>query len=149
MKISESKLNRIHASGCLGILTITLSLFAVTSVTSAAIVTDAFIQCVYDPAKGLANPLGEREFIIITHTDGNTRFSFQQLPELIVSTDSALTENSSSVVTVEINRKIIFYQTSIQQARDIMRTRDEYYFQLVGHQDTAGYVAYDDTLSCE
>jgi len=153
-KRSALRLSRGEKSGvfirlCMTLFTVCcLTLITTVQDTRAAIVTDAVIRCSYNPANGLPNPLGDREFITITQIDGSTYVSYQQLPEAIAAGVNRNGLMALNLATIELHRKIVFHQTGIQEAREIMRINDTYYHQLLGYETSVGYEAYDKTLGC-
>ena len=151
-KMNALKINKLYAAVFLAGALFMSGLWAFVRHAHSAIVTEEVIRCSHNSNKGLENPLGLRKFISIMHTDGNTSFSFLQLPDLVstrlIGSESEVTE-LSNIATIEIHRKIVFYQTSIQEAREIMRSSDEYYYRLIGMRSADGYAAYDKTISCE
>jgi len=52
-------------------------------------------------------------------------------------------------VTLEQARTMIFYNTQIEVAREVMRLRSDYYYELIGFIDGVGFSAYDEAMSCE
>jgi len=109
------------------------------SVAHSTVVTLEQIQCSYDPGSGQPNPFGSRAFITVTQSGADTTFRYQSFPNV----------HNPRAVTLEQARTMIFYNTQIEVAREVMRARTDYYHELIGFKDEAGFSAYDEVMSCE
>jgi hypothetical protein len=96
--------------------------------------------CEFDPDLGLPNPLGMRAYITVTEEDGNTTFLFEQF--------SSNVGDGSVPVTLETNRMMTFYETDIDQARQLMLNNSDYYSELVGYPDSEGFGPVNEVLTC-
>ena len=96
--------------------------------------------CQFDPELGLPNPLGMRAFVTITEADGNTTFLFEQFP--------SNAGNGEVPVTIASNRILTFYETGLDDARQLMLQNPGYYSELVGYSDPEGFGPVNAVLSC-
>jgi hypothetical protein len=96
--------------------------------------------CQFDPELGLPNPLGMRAYITVSEEDGNTSFLFEQFPSNLNSPDVAATVASSRTVT--------FYETGLDEARQLMLENPEFYAELVGYPDEEGFALTNAVLVC-
>lgn len=97
--------------------------------------------CAYDPSSGSPNPLGMRSYITVTETDGNTAFVFEQFPSTVGSGDP-------SPVTIASSRTLTMYGVRVEQARELLLQKPEYYAELVGYEDSEGFAPVNATLIC-
>lgn len=97
------------------------------------------IVCSYDPSTGAANPLGMRTFITMTETGGTTEVSYEQLGSFVPGPVEAVLTNK---------RALIFPNTSIDEARQLLLNTDQYYQELVGFNDPEGFGPVNNTLVC-
>ena len=82
--------------------------------------------CQYNPDLGKPNPLGMRSYITITEADGNTAFLYEQFPSPV--------SVGTTPVTISSSRELIFYDTSIHDARQLMlQSRHLTPLTVVGH----------------
>ncbi len=119
-----------------------------SSVALSTVVTLKQIQCTYNPASGQPNPFGSRAFITVTQSGADTTFRYESFPSLVQMPDQQEVHKPRAV-TLENARTMIFYNTQIEVAREIMRIRDDYYYELIGFKDDIGFSAYDEAMSCE
>lgn len=96
--------------------------------------------CHFDPELGKPNPLGMRSYISITEEDSNTTFLFEQFPSNV--------GDGSVPVTLATNRMLTFYETDLDQARQLMLNNSDYYSELVGYPDPEGFAPMDAVLTC-
>ena len=96
--------------------------------------------CQFNPELGLPNPLGMRAFVTITEEDGNTTFLFEQFP--------SNAGDGEVPVTIASNRILTFYETELEDARQLMLQKPSYYSELVGYSDPDGFGPVNDVLSC-
>ncbi len=123
------------------------SLLFQTLLAESAVVTVEEIQCSYDPESGQPNPFGSRAFITVTQRGADTYFRYERFPSLVQVSTIGDTDKVRAV-TVENQRTMVFYNTDIEVARELMRINNEYYYELVGYIDRAGYSSYDEAMSC-
>lgn len=136
---------------CIRLLAIALLCFPLmwnSPVVTSAVVTVEQIQCSYDPDSGQPNPFGSRAFITVTQNGADTTFRYEHFPSLVNLPDKADTFKPRAV-TVENTRVMVFYNTQLEVARGLMRMRREYFYELIGYVDEAGYSTYDEAMSCE
>lgn len=98
-------------------------------------------QCEYDPNSGRPNPLGMRAYVTLTEEDGNTHIVFEQFP-------SNLNLDPDTPATIASSRTLTFYNTDIDQARQIMLDNPAYYAELMGYEDPEGFAAVNQVLTC-
>ncbi|MGB7313901.1 MAG: hypothetical protein WA939_13290 [Nodosilinea sp.] len=96
--------------------------------------------CQFNPDLGLPNPLGMRAFVTITEEDGNTAFLFEQFP--------SNAGDGEVPVTIASNRILTFYETGLDEARQLMLQNPSYYSELVGYSDPEGFGPVNAVLSC-
>jgi len=132
--------------GCVFALLV-LPLLWLTTVVHSAVVTVEHIQCAYDPNSGQPNPFGSRAFITVSQMGADTTFRFERFPSLVQLASKGDTEKVRAV-TVENQRTMVFYNTEIEVARELMRINNSYYYELIGYVDAAGYSSYDEAMSC-
>jgi hypothetical protein len=96
--------------------------------------------CQFDPDLGLPNPLGMRAFVTITEADGNTTFLFEQFP--------SNAGDGEVPVTIASNRILTFYETGLEEARQLMVQKPGYYSELVGYSDPEGFGPVNAVLTC-
>lgn len=122
-----------------------LSLFS--SFAASTVVTVEPIQCSFDPDSGKSNPFGTSAFITVTQNGSDTHFRYERFAQLVqLKADGEPIKVRA--VTIENNRSMIFYNTEIEVARELMRTNNAYYFELIGYADPDGFSSYDDAMSC-
>ncbi len=119
-----------------------------SSVAQSTVVTLEKIQCSYDPNTGQPNPFGSSAFITVTQSGADTTFRYESFPSLVQISDQE-NMHKPRAVTLEKSRTMIFYNTQIEIARELMRIRKDYYYELIGFKDDAGFSAYDEAMSCE
>ncbi len=107
---------------------------------NAAVHADAAITCGYDPASGQPNPLGNRAFITATEAAGNTQFVYEVFPSPVAG---------GGAITIESKRTLVFYKTAMEDARGLLRENLNFYYELIGYEDTAGFSSYDEAMSCK
>ncbi len=118
------------------------------SVAESRIVSITTLQCTYNPNSGQPNPLGQRAFITVTQDNSDTYFTFRQFPGLIQLPETTEQDSKARAVTLEIERTLVFYDTSIEHARELMRVHNDYYYELIGYEDKAGFSSYDEAMAC-
>ena len=96
--------------------------------------------CQFDPELGLPNPLGMRSYLTITEEDGNTTFLFEQFPTNL--------GNGQVQAAIASNRILTFYETGLDDARQLMLQNPGYYSELVGYSDPEGFGSVNAVLSC-
>ena len=87
--------------------------------------------CHFDPDLGVPNPLGMRAYITITEEDSNTTFVFDQFPSNI--------GNGQVPATIASRRFLTFYETGLEEARQLMLQNPDFYSELVGYPDPEGF----------
>lgn len=124
------------------------SLMWYSLLAESTVVTIEQIQCAYDPYSGQLNPFGSRALITVTQSGADTTFRYESFANLfqIPNQDDA---NKPRAVTLEKARTMVFYNTQIEIARELMRGHKNYYYELIGFTDEVGFSAYDDAMSCE
>jgi len=130
------------------LVVIVFTVIGYQSPINAAVVNNEAIECAFDPKRGKPNPLGNRAFITVSEQGGDTHFRYVKFPTIVKTPDSAQSKKLRSV-TVENRRALIFYNTPIEVARKLVRTHREYYYELIGYVDLAGFSSYDNVMSCE
>lgn len=96
--------------------------------------------CQFDPDLGKPNPLGMRSYISITEEDGHTTFLFEQFASRV--------GDGPVLVTLETNRRLTFYDTGVDRARQLMLENPDYYSDLVGDGDPEGFGPVNEVLTC-
>lgn len=124
-----------------------VALFGVVSVTWAAVVSVEEIHCQYNPDSGQPNPFGFRAFISVTQTGADTVFRYVHFPRP-VQLEQQGNLNTARAVTVENTRTMVFYNTGLEVARGLMRMNNDYYYELIGYVDKAGFSSYDEAMIC-
>lgn len=119
-----------------------------SSVALSTVVTLKQIQCAYNPDSGQPNPFGSRAFITVTQNGADTTFRYESFPSLVQMPDQE-NVHKPRAVTLENTRTMIFYNTQIEVAREVMRVRRDYFYELIGYKDEVGFSAYDEAMSCE
>lgn len=94
--------------------------------------------CSYNPASGKPNPLGMRTFITLKEKGRDTIAVFEQFP-------SNVAEN----ITIANKREMMFYNTNIEKARQLLLRNPQYYSELVGYEDSDGFAPINAVLSCK
>ena len=117
---------------------------AVASLKPEATVTPALPSrvCAFDPDRGLPNPLGMRAYVTITEAEGNTTFLFEQFPTLVTY------HQVKVAATLALTRQLVFYNVSLEQARQLMLHEPNYYTELVGYADGEGFAPLNAVLTC-
>ncbi|MBW4462442.1 MAG: hypothetical protein KME47_19710 [Nodosilinea sp. WJT8-NPBG4] len=96
--------------------------------------------CQFDPELGLPNPLGMQSYLTITEEDGSTTFLFEQFPTNL--------GNGQVQAAIASNRILTFYETGLDDARQLMLQNPSYYSELVGYSDSEGFGPINAVLSC-
>jgi len=117
------------------------------SIAQSTLVTLEQVRCAYNPKLGLPNPFGSRAFITVTQSGGDTTFRYESFPSLVRFPNQKI-QRKPKAVTLEKTRKVVFYNTEIEAARKLMRMRNDYYYQLIGYEDEAGFSTYDEAMTC-
>ena len=118
---------------------ISLTLLSLATFTPVA-QAESTRTCHFDPELGKPNPLGMRSYVSITEAEGNTTFLFEQFASRI--------GDGSVPVTLETNRMLTFYETDVDQARQLMLQNPDYYSELVGYDDPEGFAPMNAVLTC-
>ncbi|MFM2430642.1 MAG: hypothetical protein RLZZ511_1855 [Cyanobacteriota bacterium] len=98
--------------------------------------------CAFDTNSGKPNPLGMRAYITAVEIGGDTTFSYEQFP-------SNINGEKDGPATIAVERKLVFYKTSISRARALMLKNSAYYESLIGTRDEAGFAAVNAVLRCQ
>lgn len=105
--------------------------------------------CAYDPTAGVPNPLGMRTFITVREVAGNSVFRYQQFPAIVSGTGIP----ASPPASVEIERTLTLFETSIADARQLVVNNPSYYASLIGIPvadiGEADFAAVNATLACQ
>jgi len=112
-----------------------------------SVLTEESIKCAFDPDNGKPNPLGNRAFITVSQLGDDTHFRYEQFASVVLLEGDTEIQ-SKQAVTVESQRTLIFHNTGIEMARELVRIHNEYYYELIGFIDTAGFSSYDEAMSC-
>jgi len=120
----------------------------ISSIAQSTVVTLEQIQCAYDPGSGQPNPFGSRAFITVTQSGADTTFRYESFPSLL-QLPYQKDVHRPRAVTLEQARTMVFYNTQIEVAREVMRSRKDYYHELIGYKHDVGFAAYDEAMSCE
>jgi hypothetical protein len=125
---------------------------ALLSATLTTIILSPFAQaetaglsatCAYDPNTGKPNPLGMRAYVTVLEVNGDSTFTFEQFPSNVSNPDGL-------ALTIAQQRKLTFYGTSIQKARELMLKNSKYYEELLGYKpEPNGYKAIDELFVCK
>lgn len=97
-------------------------------------------SCSYDPASGKSNPLGDRAAITINEINGDTTFTYQEIP--------SRSDRGPSVVVVSPKREITLENTSLEAAKQILLENPEYYNDLIGYPSANGFATVNSSLTC-
>lgn len=95
--------------------------------------------CAYAPGSGKPNPLGMRASITATEQQGTSTFVYKHFPEFVPGGQG---------VTIAVRRELTFPDTSMDEARMLLRDRADYYKELVGYADPEGFAPFDDVMVC-
>jgi hypothetical protein len=101
------------------------------------------IACAYNPDGGKSNPLGMRAFVTVIEINGDTTFTYEQLPGTVGFT------NGKQAATIAQQRKLTFYGLSVAKSRELMLNNAGYYEALIGDKSAIGYKSIDDVLLCK
>lgn len=121
---------KITASSLLSVSSLLFCLLSYPTIASAK-------TCKYDPSLGKPNPLGMRAFITLTESSGNTNVIFEQYPS-----------NLGDKVTIANRRVMVFYGRNVNEARQLLLQKPQYYSELVGYKDSEGFAAVNAVLTC-
>jgi len=97
-------------------------------------------SCSYDPASGRTNPLGDRAALTINEINGDTTFTYQEIP--------SRANRGPSVVVVAPKREITLENTSLERAKEVLLENPEFYNDLIGYPSANGFSAVNRSLSC-
>ncbi len=97
-------------------------------------------SCSFDPASGKSNPLGDRAAITINEINGDTTFTYQEIP--------SRSNRGPSVVVVSPKREITLENTSLESAKRLLLENPEYYNDLIGYPSANGFATVNNSLSC-
>ena len=111
--------------------------FAVSIPVQAAVT----VSCSIQPKPNQPNPLPIRATLRVQEESGNTTFIYQNLPTPV--------GGEQTPVTIEQERKLIFYNTRIPEARSRMLKDPKFFNELRGFSDNDSYKAFDDALICQ
>jgi hypothetical protein len=81
-----------------------------------------------------------RAYITITEEEGNTTFLFEQFPSNI--------GNGQVPATIASSRVLTFYETELDEARQLMLQNPDFYSELVGYPDPEGFGPVNAVLTC-
>jgi len=141
-------LTRMPLKQSVDIILLFILLMWSASIAHSTVVTLEQVQCSYSPGSGQPNPFGSRAFITVTQLGADTTFRYESFPNLVQLPDQKAVFKPRAV-TLEKTRTMIFYNTQIEVAREIMRQRIDYYHELIGFKSGEGFAAYDKAMSCE
>ncbi len=96
--------------------------------------------CQFDPDLGLPNPLGMRAYLTIEEDVGNTNFIFEQFPSPL--------GDGQVPATIASQRILTFYETGLEEARQLLLQNPDYYSELVGYPDSEGFAPMNAVLTC-
>ncbi len=97
-------------------------------------------SCSYDPASGKSNPLGDRAAITINEINGDTTFTYQEIP--------SRSNRGPSVVVVSPKREITLENTGLDAAKRVLLENPEFYNDLIGYPSASGFSTVNNSLSC-
>lgn len=97
--------------------------------------------CTYDPSLGQPNPLGMRAYLTITAEADTITFLYEQFP--------FNTGDGSVPITLSYERALTFYETDLEQARQILLNSPGLYSDLVGYEDPEGFGPLDALITCQ
>ncbi len=97
-------------------------------------------SCSFDPASGKSNPLGDRAAITINEINGDTTFTYQEIP--------SRSNRGPSVVVVSPKREITLENTGLDAAKQVLLENPEYYNDLIGYPSANGFGSVNNSLSC-
>lgn len=97
-------------------------------------------SCSYDPASGRNNPLGDRAAITINEINGDTIFTYQEIP--------TRSDRGPAVVVVAPKREITLENTSLEAAKQVLLENPEYYNDLIGYPSANGFATVNNSLTC-
>ncbi len=97
--------------------------------------------CAFDPASGAPNPLGMRAYLTITAEEGTITFLYENFPSPV--------GDGSVPITLSYERSLTFYETTLDQARQILADSPRLYSELVGYEDPEGFGPLNSLLTCQ
>lgn len=103
----------------------------------------ATATCAFDPNLGKPNPLGMRSYITLSETEGNTTVVYDVFPSPVSSPNQ-----SPRPVTISSRREMIFYNTNIAAARQLLLDEPIYYSTLLNSTRTEDFAAVNAVLTC-
>lgn len=112
--------------------------FSFSCLISPQIAFSAETTCNYDPTLGKPNPLGMSSQITITAEKGNAIFTYEQFAAPV-----------ADKITISQQKKLVFYDTTIAEARQILLKNPRYYSELVGKEATGGFAPVNAVLRCQ
>ncbi|MGK7887706.1 MAG: hypothetical protein AB4042_00130 [Leptolyngbyaceae cyanobacterium] len=95
--------------------------------------------CQFDPTLGQPNPLGMRSLLTLTEDEGNTSVLLEVFPSYV---------GSFEPVTIRSSRTLLFYETGLEAARQLMLQDPTYYTELTGDPDPQGFSHINAVLIC-
>lgn len=103
--------------------------------------------CTYDASSGAPNPLGDRASLTVRGAGGNTEFIYERLPAIVSS------NRSSKRADVDNQRTLTLYETTVDEARQLLADDSTYYAVLLGLAPDdpfvdRGFGLIDQTLVC-
>lgn len=120
------------------------SLAALTALNFLALTVIARAEptrtCQFDPDLGLPNPLGMRSYLTIEEDLGNTNVIFEQFPSPL--------GDAQVPATIASQRILTFYETGLEEARQLLLQNPDYYSELVGYPDSEGFAPMNAVLTC-
>ena len=121
---------KLIASSVLGVSSLLLCLLSYPALASAK-------TCRYDSSLGKPNPLGMRAYITLTESNSNTTAMFEQFPSPVANR-----------ITIANRREMVFYGRNVNEARQLLLRNSQYYSELVGYKDSAGFAPVNAVLTC-
>ncbi len=97
--------------------------------------------CTYDPSLGQPNPLGMRAYLTITAEANTITFLYEQFPSNV--------GDGSVPITLSSERTLTFYETDLDQARQILLNSPGLYSDLVGYEDPEGFGPLNALITCQ
>lgn len=120
----------------LGVLLAGVSILAVSTPAKAEVVT----RCQIQPRENQPNPLGMRTGLDVEEKGGDVTFRYRTFPTP-VSADQP-------PVTIEQERTMIFYKTTLAAVRDRMLKDPKFFAELRGTSDSPSFKEVNDLLVC-
>ncbi len=118
----------------------TLSAVCLSAIAPAQASAPTSRSCAYDPASGKPNPLGDKAFISISEIEGNTIFTYQEVPSQM--------SRGPAPATVAQKRELTLEKTALDQARQLFLSNPAYYNELLGYNSETGFAPVNASLTC-